>query len=90
MKEVRLFTASWCKKCKESDFLEVMESAKKQNSDWNFTTWDIDELEDKDDYDGEIPTKVPTVHIVIEGQNVEILNGKEEITGNIEMTLTAY
>lgn len=89
-REVRLFTASWCKKCKEPDFCQVIETSKKQNSDWTFTLWDIDDLEDEDDYDGEIPTKVPTIHIVVNGKVEEQLNGKEEIISNIDMTLTAY
>ena len=89
-KELRLFTAGWCKKCKEKDFLEVLQKACEENSEWTFTKLDIDVLEDEDDYDGEIPTKVPTIHVVVHGKIEEQLNGKEEIMTNIEMTLSAY
>ena len=89
-KHVKLFTASWCKKCKEPVFTELIENTKKENPEWEFFIIDIDdENSDSDDMDN-TPTAVPTIQLVVDRKIVETLSGQKDVIDNLEMALTAY
>ena len=87
-KHIKLFTASWCKKCKEEKFLTMIETVKKENPEWELFSINIDD-ENSDDEDN-LPTAVPTIQLVVERKIVETLSGQSEILDQLEMSLTAY
>tara|TARA_X000001036_G_scaffold417359_1_gene435264 strand:+ start:412 stop:693 length:282 start_codon:yes stop_codon:yes gene_type:complete len=87
---VILFTASWCKKCKEKIFLEVIETVKETYSG----SFDIIDIDDEDKIDQleieDVPTSVPTILILeSNGKIKETYNGQREIIDNLEMALLA-
>ena len=87
---VILFTATWCKKCKEKTFLEVIETAKKTYSG----SFDIIDIDDEDKIEEleieDPPTSVPTILILdSDGKIKETYNGQKEIIDNLEMALLA-
>jgi thioredoxin-like negative regulator of GroEL len=87
---VILFTASWCKKCKEKNFLEVIETVKETYSG----SFDIIDIDDEDKIDQleieDVPTSVPTILILeSDGKIKETYNGQREIIDNLEMALLA-
>tara|TARA_S200000501_G_C20486409_1_gene596233 strand:- start:142 stop:414 length:273 start_codon:yes stop_codon:yes gene_type:complete len=87
-KHIKLFTADWCKKCKEEKFLKFIETVKKENPEWEMFSINIDD-EDSGDEDN-LPTAVPTIQLVVERKIVETLSGQSEILEQLEMSLTAY
>ena len=85
---VVLFTASWCKKCKEESFLKVIDTVKKTYSVFEV---DIDDEEQIEHMElEEIPTSVPCVLILKDKLLLETLNGQSGILDNLEMNLTTY
>ena len=82
MTTVVIYTASWCKRCK--DLKSLYEEVAKDNPDIEFTITDIDQMDEDTE---RIPSTVPSVLIKKENGEIVELTGYNEINGSLEMTL---
>jgi len=82
MTNVVIYTASWCKRCK--DLKSLYEEVAKDNPDIEFTITDIDQMDEDTE---RIPSTVPFVLIKKENGEIVELTGYNEINGSLEMTL---
>ncbi len=87
---MKIFTAPWCKKCKEETFTEFIETSKKENPEWEFFTINIDDENSDSENEDNIPTAVPTIQLVVERAIVETISGQKDILDQLEMALTAH
>ena len=84
-KEIRLYSANWCTRCKSPEFNEAVKTACKQNKDWKFKEYDVDDEDELSEV-----TKVPTILLVVSDTVAEILEGEKEIVENLAMSLTSH
>ena len=77
-KEIIVYTAKWCSKCKLLK-KELLDDLQKDNVDFTWSFIDVDEIDDG-------PDSIPYVKLKI-GDNITHLIGYNEIIQSLEMSL---
>ena len=81
MIEVRIFTAPWCTKCKEEEFITLLKTVEDNNRSVKFT-----KIEDDEDFPEDV-TKVPSIQILKDDKLIHFYTGVEIISTCYEMDL---
>ena len=77
-KEIIVYTATWCKKCKLLK-TELLDELQKDTTDFTWTFIDVDEIDDG-------PNSIPYISVKI-GDNTTNFIGYNEIIQSLEMSL---
>ena len=77
-KEITVYTATWCKKCKLLK-TELLDELQKNTTDFTWSFIDVDEIDDG-------PDRIPYVRVKIDN-NITNLIGYNEIIQSLEMNL---
>ena len=78
---VKIYTAPWCTKCKEKDFVTLLKTIEDNNSSYKFI-----KINDDEDFPEDI-TKVPAIQIFKDSKLIHHYIGVETISTCYEMDL---
>ena len=78
---VKIYTAPWCTKCKEKDFVTLLKTVEDNNSSYKFI-----KINDDEDFPEDI-TKVPAIQIFKNSKLLHHYVGVETISTCYEMDL---